>query len=187
MRMLWIDPERKYELRDIDKFDSILIGGSAGFDIYELKQLISHVRELGMQVYLMPNNSSLITSDVDYLLFVQLMNSRSVYWSSEVLALGAPLIKALGIKTIPTALIVLDPGRIASFIADIKPISVDNIRLIKMHALAAQYLGAELIFLERAGGVPREVVRAVKEEVDVKVAAVGEENEGIADIVVVRR
>ena len=187
MKMLWIDPERNYGFEELKDFDGIIIGGSAGFCKSELDSLVSEARKTGTKVYFFPNNASLMSDRVDAVLFMQLLNSRSAYWSSEVLALGAPLIKSLSLKVIPSALIVFKPGRLASWIADVKPIDVSDHRLAIMHALAAKYLGAELLFLERKGGVPKELVQKIKKETGLKIAAVGPDLEGIADWAVIRK
>ncbi len=144
--------------------DAVIVGGSTGFDIEELEATISVFKEHGLPVYLFPNNAILMTKNVDAVLFVHLLNGRDVYWISEVLALGALTIKKLGIRTIPSALVVVEPGGIAGWIADAKPLPRRDERLARMYALAAKFMGSKWLLLDAGpkSHVPLPIVKAAK-------------------------
>ena len=65
-----------------------------------------------------------------------------------------PLIYNLSLETIPTAYILLESGIRSSVevVSDTKPIPMEKHDIILAHALAGQYLGKSLIFLESGSG-----------------------------------
>ncbi len=173
-----VDPEH-FSPEIIDRVinsgtDAVIVGGSTGFDIGELEETIEAFKEHGLPVYLFPNNAILMTKNVDAVLFIQLLNGRDVYWISEVLALGALTVKKLGIRTIPSALLVIQPGGIAGWIADAKPLPRKDERLARMYALAAKFMGAQWLIMDAGpkSFVPFPLVRAARVE-GIKLLAIG--------------
>lgn len=190
----FIDPE-KPEYR-YENADALLIGGSLGFHIEELdKTILKAKRESGLPVIIFPGNVSTISRHADAILFLSLLNSRSPYWITQAQALGAPIVKAYGLEPIPTAYLVIEPGGVASWIADAKPIPRNSEELVYAYALSAKYSGFELICLDsgfsKGKPIPKRLVKAAKRS-GLPVLVMGGINErnykrylGVADGVVI--
>ena len=89
------------------------------------------------------------------------------------------MIREYGIETIPTGYMLVESGTLTSveFMSDTRPIPRDKIDIAMAHALAAEYLGMRLIYLETGSGacasVPDEMVSAVADCVSVPVVVGG--------------
>ena len=87
--------------------------------------------------------------------------------------IAAPIINDLGIEVIPTGYLLLDGGSNSAvqFMSGTAPIPMDKPDISIAHALAAQYLGKQLIYLEAGSGakqaVTNELIKKVFEQVDI--------------------
>ena len=92
---------------------------------------------------------------------------------------GAPLVKKFGLEAIPTGYMLIESGPLTSvqYISGSMPIPRGKHDIACAHALAAQYLGMKLVYLEAGSGaqnpVPLEMIRAVRSCVDIPVAVGG--------------
>jgi phosphoglycerol geranylgeranyltransferase len=88
-------------------------------------------------------------------------------------------VRALGIEPISTAYMLIESGRVttAEFVSGSKPIPRDKYEIAVAHALAAEYLGFKLIYLEAGSGaeqaVPVEMVHAVARNTTVPIIVGG--------------
>ena len=86
---------------------------------------------------------------------------------------AAPIIRRLGIEPIATAYMLVESGAVTSveFMSDTRPLPRAKPDIAAAHALAAQYLGMKLVYLEAGSGAPRtvpcEMIRKVKELIDI--------------------
>ena len=89
------------------------------------------------------------------------------------------MVKDLGIETIATGYILLDGGACSTveFMSGTRPIPINRTDLIIAHALAGQYLGMEVIYLESGCGaqspVTKDVITAVKEAINIPIIVGG--------------
>jgi putative glycerol-1-phosphate prenyltransferase len=78
-----------------------------------------------------------------------------------------------GIETIPTGYLLIDGGSptTVEVVSGTKPLPSNRPDIIVSHALAAQFLGMELIYLEAGSGalnkVPGDVVKKVADEISI--------------------
>jgi phosphoglycerol geranylgeranyltransferase len=92
---------------------------------------------------------------------------------------GAPLVKRFGLETIPTAYMLIESGSETSvqFVTQTIPLPRNKPDLACAHALAAQYLGMRLVYLEAGSGadsgVPDELISVVADYVDIPVMTGG--------------
>ncbi|MCI0406804.1 MAG: geranylgeranylglyceryl/heptaprenylglyceryl phosphate synthase, partial [candidate division Zixibacteria bacterium] len=92
---------------------------------------------------------------------------------------GAPLVKKYGLEPIPTGYLLIESGKTTSveYVSDTRPIPRDKPDIVCSHALAAEYFGMKLVYLEAGSGsatsVPDEVVSAVASFVTLPVIAGG--------------
>jgi putative glycerol-1-phosphate prenyltransferase len=88
-------------------------------------------------------------------------------------------VKDIGMETIPTGYILMDggAGSTVEFMSGTRPIPMNRSDIAVAHALAGQYLGMKLIYLEAGSGakepVANNIVEAVSETLDIPVIVGG--------------
>jgi phosphoglycerol geranylgeranyltransferase len=152
--------------------DGIMIGGSAGINQENLDETARCIKEnTELPVILFPGDVTGITRYADALFFMSLLNSRNPYYITGAQAIGAPFVKKAGIESIPMGYIVIEPGGAVGYIGDAKLIPRDRAEIAVSYALAAQYLGMKLVYLEAGSGVaepvPPMMIAGVKAALDV--------------------
>ncbi|MBN2001081.1 phosphoglycerol geranylgeranyltransferase, partial [candidate division KSB1 bacterium] len=124
-------------------------------------------------VIIFPGSTKQISPYADAILFLSLISGRNpnVLIGEQVVA--APIIKSIGLEAIGTAYMFIESGNVTSaqFVSDTRPIPREKPDIAIAHALAAEYLGMKIIYLEAGSGakysVPEELVAAVKKYVSV--------------------
>ncbi|MDO8869676.1 MAG: geranylgeranylglyceryl/heptaprenylglyceryl phosphate synthase [Methanobacteriaceae archaeon] len=137
--------------------DGIMLGGSTT-DAAELDATAKILQEnLDVPIVLFPGNISGVSSYADAIFFMSLLNSSNPYWIIGAQALGAPVIKKMGIETIPMGYLVIEPGGTVGWVGDAKLIPRKKADLAAAYAMAAEYLGMRLIYLEAGSGAEQHV------------------------------
>lgn len=150
--------------------DGIMLGGSTT-DSVELDATAKALQEsVDVPIILFPGNISGVSKYADAIFFMSLLNSNNPYWIMGAPALGAPLIKKLGIETIPMGYLVIEPGGTVGWIGDAKLIPQSKPDIAVAYSMAAEFLGMKLIYLEAGSGaekhVPLEMISKVKKSTD---------------------
>jgi len=150
----------------------IMIGGSTLVLTSHLDLIVKAVKEaVKIPVILFPNNVTGISKYADAVWFMSLLNSSDPFFIAGAQVLGAPIIKKFDLEPIPLGYIVIGEGGSVGVIGRVSPIPYDKPELAAAHALAAQYFGMRFVYLEAGSGakqpVPSEMIRVVKEVVDV--------------------
>jgi phosphoglycerol geranylgeranyltransferase len=148
--------------------DGILIGGSLLINS-DLDNFVGTVKEYSddIPVILFPGGVHQITSKADAILFLSLISGRDAQHIIGSQVIAAPLIYRSGLEAISTAYMMIDSGRqtSAQFMTGTVPLPRNKPEIAVAHALAAQYLGFKLIYLEGGSGadmpVPKDLVQAV--------------------------
>lgn len=159
--------------------DALLIGSSImmgnGFDA-----AVRAVREaVDIPVIIFPGECAQVTPDADAILFLSLLSGRNPEYLIGQQVRSAPVIRSIGLESIPTAYLLVDSGRTTSveFMSDTRPIPADKPEIALAHAMAAELLGMRLVYLEGGSGaqnpVPAEMVRAVSHGTGLPVIAGG--------------
>jgi len=157
--------------------DAIMIGGSTAFGIIdESVKAISDAVEI--PTILFPGNISGVSKYADAMFFMSLLNSTNPYWIIGAQALAAASVKLSGIEAIPMAYLLVAPGKTAAWVGDAKVFPRDKPKIALMYALAAQYLGFRLVYLEagsgaEGGGVPPAMISTVTQFLDIPVITGG--------------
>jgi len=164
--------------------DALLIGGSllhsSHFDefVAAVKQAAS-----AMHVLLFPGDATQLSAHADALLYLSLVSGRNPTNLIGEHVKAAPLIKDLDIEPIPTAYMLVESGAVSSveFMSNTRPIPRAKPAIAVAHALAAQYMGMRLIYLEAGSGakqsVPQEMISMVRSQVEIPLIVGG----GIVD------
>ena len=121
----------------------------------------------------------MVSSSADALLFLSLISGRNPNLLIGEQVKAAPAIKKAGIEVIPTGYMLIESGVLTSvsFVSNTLPIPRNKPDIACAHALAGQYLGLKLIYLEAGSGaekpVPPVMVKAVSQYIDMPVIVGG--------------
>ncbi len=126
-----------------------------------------------LPVILFPGDHNQITDLADGLLFLSLISGRNPEYLIGQQIKAAEKLKISTLETIPTGYILIDGGKKCAVekVSNTQPINQQNIPLIVNTALAGQYSGKKLIYLEAGSGastpVSAEIISAVKEAINI--------------------
>ncbi len=146
--------------------DAILVGGSIT-DQEDLNKTVKSLKEnVDLPIILFPGNINGVSKYADALLFMSLLNSTNPYWITGAQALSAPSVKKIGIETIPMGYIIIEPGGTVGWVGDAKPIPRNKPDIALAYALAAEFMGMRVVYLEAGSGagspIPLEIITKVK-------------------------
>jgi phosphoglycerol geranylgeranyltransferase len=150
--------------------DGIMLGGSTT-DSTELDATAKALKEnVDVPIILFPGNISGVSQHADAIFFMSLLNSSNPYWITGAQALGAPMIKKMGIETISMGYLVVEPGGTVGWVGDAKIIPRIKPDLAAAYAIAAEFMGMKLLYLEAGSGaekhVPEKMIQMVKKSTD---------------------
>ncbi|GAB4368777.1 MAG: geranylgeranylglyceryl/heptaprenylglyceryl phosphate synthase [Calditrichia bacterium] len=132
-----------------------------------------------LPVILFPGSVYQISAHADALLFLSVISGRNPAHLIENQVLAAPIIWQKGIEPISCAYLLVESGQMTSaeFMSNSRPLPRNKPDLALAHALAAEYLGFKLIYLEAGSGarlsVPEEMITAVSHAVSLPVIVGG--------------
>jgi putative glycerol-1-phosphate prenyltransferase len=159
--------------------DALLVGSSLMLSTRFDKTVAKIKERVSLPVIIFPGNMAQISSHADAILYLSLISGRSSHHLIEQQVRAAPYIKEVGIEPIATGYILVESGRLTSvqYMSATLPIPRDKPDIAKAHALAAQYLGMSLIFMDAGSGaqqaVPAEMIQAVDKYVDLPLVVGG--------------
>ncbi|BAD85215.1 geranylgeranylglyceryl diphosphate synthase [Thermococcus kodakarensis KOD1] len=170
-----VSPELAGELASMSEevgVDAIMVGGSTGAEGEVLDSVVRAIKESSnLPVILFPGSHGGISKYADAIFFMSLLNSRNPFFITGAQALGAFQVKRYGIEPIPMAYLIIEPGETVGWVGDAKPIPRHKPKIAAAYALAGQYLGMRLVYLEAGSGapqpVPPEMIGLVKRVIDV--------------------
>jgi phosphoglycerol geranylgeranyltransferase len=152
---------------------AVLIGGSLLrtnlFEIF-VKTVKSNV---SIPVILFPGDATQLSARADALLYLSLISGRNPVNLIGEHVKAAPIIRKLGIEPIATAYMLVESGTVTSveFMSNTRPLPRAKPDIAAVHALAAQYMGMKMVYLEAGSGAPQsvpcEMVRKVKSYIDI--------------------
>ena len=170
-----IDPDKKSEndlpekVKAINEsgVDAIFVGGSLMMDS-RCSDRVAQIKSLAeIPVIFFPGGISQLNSHYDAILFMSIISGRNPHYLIGEQVIAAPIINDLGIEVIPTGYLLLDGGSDSAvqFMSSTAPIPMDKPDISIAHALAAQYLGKQLIYLEAGSGAKQAVTNELIKEV----------------------
>ncbi|MFQ6050362.1 MAG: geranylgeranylglyceryl/heptaprenylglyceryl phosphate synthase [Candidatus Hydrothermarchaeota archaeon] len=168
-------PDEAGELAEkADSFgtDAIMVGGSIGVSTPLVDETCKKIKKMTEKpIILFPGDIGGLSKYADAVFFMSLLNSMNPYYITGAQALGAPIIKKMGIEPLPMAYIIIEPGGTVGWIGNARPIPRDKPEIAAAYALAGEYLGMKLVYLEGGSGVkepvPEEMIKAVKRLIDI--------------------
>lgn len=161
---------RYAELNEVDYFlvgGSVITHGNIHHTIQSLKQ------QTDIPVIIFPGNASQVDKQADALLYLSLISGRNPDLLIGQHVISAPIIKEFGLEVISTGYILIDSGNVTTvqYVSNTKPIPHDGIEIAVSTALAGEYLGMKLIYLEAGSGarrtVPEKMIQEVRKQLTV--------------------
>ncbi len=171
-----LDPDR-VESHDVEAIveginrsgvDAILLGTSMlfNFDVGKIaKEIKKHSK---IPVVLFPGSAYQLSPDVDAVLFLSLISGRNPELLIGEHVRAAPLIRKYGIEPIPVGYMLIESSNLTSagFVSNSIPIPRNKPDIAKAHALAGEYLGMKLIYIDAGSGaeksVPDDMIAEIK-------------------------
>ncbi len=185
--LLLLDPDRG---RESDMYhlaesaldcgvDALLIGTSFMLNT-NFHSVVKEVKaRTKLPVIIFPGGHGQISPYADAILFTSLISGRNPNYLIEEQVKGAPIIKRFGLEPISTGYMLIESGRTTSvqYISDTRPIPANKPDIAAAHALAAQYFGMRMIFMEAGSGaerpVPEEMIKVVSEYIEIPIIVGG--------------
>lgn len=182
-----IDPDTRKddELKEFIKeicnrgVDAILVGGSLIID-GDFQSSLNLVKEAStVPIIIFPGSLQQLSANADAILYISLISGRNPNYLFGDHVIAAPFIRKMGIEPISTGYMLFESGgtTTAEFISNTKPLPINKPEIAMAHALAAQYMGMNTVYLEAGSGadhsVPTKIVKAVSSYVDIPVITGG--------------
>lgn len=154
---------KKARLAEAGGCDVILIGGSVGAVGSVVDETVRAVKDGGCKipVVLFPGNVGSVSKYADAVYFMTLINSESSYWCGEAQILAAPMIKHIGIESMPVAYVVIEPGGAVGWVGRVRPVPRNSPEIAAACALAGKYMGSHFILTDSGSGAPSPAPRAI--------------------------
>lgn len=176
-----IDPDKVDEsslskllaLCNISPIDFFLVGGSL-ITTPSIQSVISQIKsQTSKPAILFPGNSLHIEPSADAILFLSLLSGRNPEFLIGQHVVAAPLLKQSQLEVLSTGYLLIESGRptTVSYMSNTTPIPNNKPDIAACTALAGQYLGMKLIYLDAGSGaeipVPAKVIQAVRGMIDI--------------------
>ncbi|MBU7033397.1 MAG: geranylgeranylglyceryl/heptaprenylglyceryl phosphate synthase [Theionarchaea archaeon] len=158
--------------------DAIMVGGSTSAVGTQNDIIIKAIKKgTSLPVIIFPGGSSAVSPYADAIFFMSILNSRNPYFITKAQALGAKSVKMYQLEAIPMGYIIVEPGETVGWVGEADCIPRNKPQIAAAYALAAQYLGMKLVYLEAGSGaespVPPDMVGLVHHLVDIPVVVGG--------------
>lgn len=151
----------------------IFVGGST-VEMGKTDECIQYLRtRTSLPIILFPGDHSQITPTADALLFLSLISGRNPEYLIGQQVRSVEHLRNISLETIPTGYILINGGRESAVerVSRTQPISQEQPEVIVHTALAGEYSGKKLIYLEAGSGAAKPVdpgiISAVKKEITV--------------------
>jgi phosphoglycerol geranylgeranyltransferase len=185
--LVLLDPDRMSVQAIVDLAKKSEEGGADGFLVGSSLLLSTRFDEavkeikanVNIPVTIFPGNANQVSRHADAILFLSLISGRNPHLLIGEQVKAAPAIKEFGLEPIPTGYLLIESGGPTSvqFMSNTQPIPKNKPDVAKAHALAAEYLGMNLVFLEAGSGaenpVPDTIIREVRDFISIPIIVGG--------------
>lgn len=151
--------------------DALLVGSSFTLGDRLAAVVAAAKKGSSLPVILFPGSAHQVCPEADGILFLTLLSGRNPLYLAEEQVRSAPRVREFGLEAIPTAYLLIGCGgrRTVHFVSGTEPIPEDRPEIAMAHALAAEYMGMHLVYLEAGSGadhpVPPSLIRSVADYV----------------------
>jgi len=153
--------------------DAIMVGGSTGVTQDNLDRTVLAIKkETDLPVIYFPGSAKAISPYCDAIYFMSLLNSRDPKMLVREQVKGAMVLKKMErVEKIGMGYIIVEPGMKVGEVGKAEPVPRDRPDIAAGYALAAQYFGMKVVYLEAGSGapeaVPPEIIKTVRKEIDI--------------------
>ena len=150
----------------------ILLGGSTGIRPEGMSEAARSIHaSTRVPVVIFPQGAESVTPEADAILWMSLLNSRNLRWVVRIHAATSLAIRRLALEPISLGYLVVAPGMKVGEVGEADVLSREAPEVAAGWALAAEYLGMQLVYLEAGSGaaepVPPSLVQAVHQVLQV--------------------
>jgi len=158
--------------------DAIMVGGSTGVTQENLDLTVDHIKRLcDLPVIYFPSGANAIAKRCDAIYFMSMLNSKNVRNITGEHWRGAPVIKKLGLETISMGYIIVEPGMKVGEVGEADVVLRNDLARAIGYAMAAEFFGMDLVYLEAGSGapepVPSDMISKVRESIDLPLVVGG--------------
>ncbi|KAA3597184.1 MAG: geranylgeranylglyceryl/heptaprenylglyceryl phosphate synthase [Calditrichaeota bacterium] len=159
--------------------DALLVGGSIIVrNVFEdsLKQI---KKSTNLPVIIFPGYFNYVCKYADAILYLSLVSGRNPDLLIGEHVKSAPALNVIGLEPISTAYMLVSSGVTTSveFMSNTKPIPREKPDIAIAHALAAEFIGMKLVYLETGSGanqsVPDEMIKAISSVLSIPIICGG--------------
>lgn len=145
----------------------IFVGGSTDKNNATEKVVVAIKKATHLPVVLFPGDVSQITHKAEGILFLSLLSGRNPEYLIEQHIKAVPFLKESHLEIIPTGYLLINGGKETAVqrVSNTKPIPQTAITTIVQTAIAGQYAGKKLIYLEAGSGAIEAVNQNIIQEV----------------------
>lgn len=152
--------------------DGIMVGGSTGLSPEKVEVAVRAIKASStLPVILFPTSAGTLAPSADAIFFMSMLNSTDLRFVIGEQVMGAPIVKKFGIEPISMGYLVVEPGMAVGKVGKARPLKRDEPEQASSFALAAEYLGMKLVYLEAGSGapepVPSDMITKVKETISI--------------------
>lgn len=158
--------------------DAIMVGGSTGVTQTNLDHTVDEIkRTCSLPVICFPSGANAISKTCDAIYFMSMLNSRNVRNLTGEHWRAAPIIRSIGLEAISMGYIVVEPGMKVGEVGEADVVLRDDAGRAAGYAMAAEFFGMSLVYLEAGSGapspVPADMVREVRKSVRIPLVVGG--------------
>lgn len=153
--------------------DGLLVGGSLMINNNFEKNLKLIKESVKIPVIIFPGLFSCVSPYADAILYLSLISSRNPQMLIGEQVRSAPLVKHYGLEAIGTGYMLIESGNSTSvhYLSHSFPLPHSKNDIAVAHALAGEYLGMKIIYMDSGSGakfpISDEMINAVKKNISV--------------------
>jgi phosphoglycerol geranylgeranyltransferase len=138
--------------------DAIMIGGSTDVTQENLDATAIAIKEaVKIPVIYFPSGAHAISGHCDALYYMSMLNSRDIRNVIGEQVAASLIVKKLGLEPISMGYIIVEPGMKVGEVGKADLIKRDEAKKACAYAMAAEFMGMSLVYLEAGSGAPQPV------------------------------
>jgi phosphoglycerol geranylgeranyltransferase len=149
-----------------------MVGGSTGITQENLDATILAIKKgTKLPVIYFPSGAHAISAYSDAIYFMSMLNSRNVKMIIGEQVAASRIVKKLGIEPVSMGYIIIEPGMKVGEVGEANLVKRNDPKSAVAYALAAEFMGMQLVYLESGSGapapVPSEIISEVRKNITV--------------------
>jgi putative glycerol-1-phosphate prenyltransferase len=167
-------PELGEQAELISRYADLLFVGGSLCVRHDFDDALRHIKRASrVPVVIFPGDATQVSSHADALLFISLVSGRNPDLLIGEHVKAAPRVKRYGLETIPVAYMLVESQSMTSvqFMSQSLAIPRKKPEIAVAHALAGEYLGMKMAFIEGGSGAdvhaPLEMIQAVSRSITI--------------------